>query len=1026
MQYKQINYWFIGLLFVLFTTLTPATYAQENDPQVNNYADLRFWHLSAADGLPHSGITAVLQDSVGFMWIGTQDGLSRYDGHRFMTFKHEADEPNSLSNNVIHDLMEAADGSIWIATEAGGISIYDPFTDSFSQFIPPNSNDARWRVSSIQSLYQDTEGNIWLGSPRGELYQYEPESNVFAEYVVPEAGRIADIYRDEAGMVWLAGSFLVAFDPETAVATPHTPFTVQGGTPNQDEPPAPAAPPADAPPPSPGGAPVVPTPRGLGPTLAVLEDGNGTLWAAASGNLQKFDRQTQEFTIYRPSNDLLSETSQTVIRVNNLYADSRGLLWVGSEEGLLLFDPNSEAFIENYEDDPVRPDSLSNNSITAIYEDAGGVLWVGTRSGLNVLNLQQTQFGRYQFHPLDEDTLAARSVGAILRDAEGTVWLDTELFLNQLDRTDGTIIRHVADESGEPFARGAPPELQRWLGLSDDGQGSLWLGRWEGVYRFDKVTGRFDEEHFAPDALQPGNRSGFEAMTTTSNGEIWLAAGNTLYLFDPLTIEFTNAWNSLETANPPETIQYMYPATASEVWLVFREGGIGRFNASSNQLHHYRHEPGNKNSLLPEEVYSVYQDGDMVWLGTSGGLTLFELGTETFTHFGREEGLPNTAVRSILSDEQGQLWLGTSQGLVRFDPQTNRAVHQYVVADGLPGNEFNIGAAFRADDGQLLFGTTNGLLVFQPNNIQASNYQPPVVLTGLLVITEDGEEPELDVSNFSDKPIYLTDEVSLEAEEELIFLEFAVLSYAAPEKNRYEYWLEEFDEERLTIENGARPAASYSHPPEGTNVFHVRATNNDGVWSEHEVALSITVQPHWYDLWWVQALFAVGVVTAVGTGLFWRIRDIQQQRKRLETQVEERTRELSEQADQLAIAKEKAEMANQAKSTFLSNMSHELRSPLNAILGFTQVMQRSPDLSSENQDSLDIINRSGEHLLTLINQVLDLSKIEAGRTTLNESDFDLHRLLADVENMFRLKVEEENLQLLVEQRPRCASIYPHG
>ena len=730
MAHKQINYWIIGLLFLLSTVLTATTAHAQDEPQTNNFADLRFRHLSAADGLAHSGVTAVLQDRIGFMWIGTEDGLSRYDGHRFITFKHEADEPDSLSNNVIHDLMEDNNGRIWIATEAGGVSVYDPFTNSFEQFIPPNANEATWRTSTMHSLYQDTEGNIWLGSPRAELYQYEPESDTFSEYHVPEAGRIADIYRDNEGIVWLAGSLLVAFDPETAVATPHIPIFPQRSE-DQDEVPEPPAPPANAPPLPGGGAPIgAPPPRGLGPTLAVLEDSNGNLWASASGNLQKFDRQTQEFAVYQLLDELPPETSQTTFRVNELYADSRGLLWVGSEEGLLLFNLKSEQFIQHYEDDLVRSDSLSNNNITAIYEDAGGVLWIGTRSGLNILNLQQTQFGRYQSHPLAENTLAARSVGAILKDADGTVWADTELFLNRLDREDGLITRHVVDSDGL-FARGAPPELQHWLGMYDDGQGTLWLGRWEGVYGFDKVTGRFDEDHLAPDELQPGNRNGFQSMATTSDGTIWLATRDVLYSFDPLTREFVIAWNSLESSDFPGTIQYMYPATASEVWLIFREGGIGRFDPDTNQFHHYRHEPGNKNSLLPEEVYSVYQDGDVAWLGTSGGLTRFEVGTEMFIHFGREAGLPNTAVRSVIADIQGQLWLGTSRGLVRFNPATNRATHQYIVADGLPSDEFNTGAAFRADDGELFFGSANGLVAFRPEDIQDNPYQPPVVLTGL-------------------------------------------------------------------------------------------------------------------------------------------------------------------------------------------------------------------------------------------------------------------------------------------------------
>jgi signal transduction histidine kinase len=458
-------------------------------------------------------------------------------------------------------------------------------------------------------------------------------------------------------------------------------------------------------------------------------------------------------------------------------------------------------------------------------------------------------------------------------------------------------------------------------------------------------------------------------------------------------------------------VEDIYAGSTGDVWLNFGRNGIGRFSPKTRQLTPYRHDADDPNSLLPGVVHTIYQNQDVVWLGTSDGLTRLDLVTETFTHLGTDEGLPNTAVVAILPDNNGHLWLSTHKGLVQFDLQTSKAIRSYEVADGLPSNEFNRGAAFGTSNGELFFGSTNGLLVFDPAQIQDNSYHPPVVLTNMIVWHES--EP-VEFSQLSDQPIYLTEEIVLGPEDEFFQLEFAVLSYAAPAKNQFEYRLDGFDEQWWTNDDVGRPSVSYNHIDPGEYTFRARGTNSDGVWSENEVVLKIVAQPHWYDTRLARAFF---VIIGLGTvlGLFAnRMRNVQKRAVLLEAQVVERTRELSEQTEQLAVARDNAEAANRAKSTFLSNMSHELRSPLNAILGFSQVMQRSSDLSSENRDNLDIISRSGEHLLTLINQVLDLSKIEAGQAALNETDFDLRQLLRDVENMFRLKAEEQNLQLLFE------------
>jgi signal transduction histidine kinase/CheY-like chemotaxis protein len=442
------------------------------------------------------------------------------------------------------------------------------------------------------------------------------------------------------------------------------------------------------------------------------------------------------------------------------------------------------------------------------------------------------------------------------------------------------------------------------------------------------------------------------------------------------------------------------------VWFDLR-GGIGRYDPSSDQFQPFVQAGGDSS----QRINDIYEDSQgIIWFGTGGGLYRFDPQSEDFRQYTEKDGLPNSNVQAVLADDEGQLWLSTFRGIARFDPQAG-TFRVYGPSDGLPGSEFKPGAAFKTAAGELFFGSTGGLVSFFPADIIDNTFQPPVVLTDLRVLNEP---VPLGQDSLLQRPIYATDSITFGPEDEVVSFEFAALSYTAPQNNRYRYWLEGFDKEWNQVDDGRR-FANYTNLPAGDYVFHVQGSNSDGLWSDQEVRLNITVLPHWFASRWAIAFYIIGTVAGVVGFYSWRTSSIRRQNQLLERQVAQRTQALSDQAEQLAIAKDRAEAANRTKSVFLSNMSHELRSPLNAILGFAQVMTRSTNLSPENRESLEIISRSGEHLLTLINQVLDLSKIEAGQATLNETDFDLYRLLADVESMFRLQAREQNLQLLLER-----------
>lgn len=873
---------------------------------------LRFDRLSIENGLSQNAGLAALQDSRGYLWFGTQDGLNLYDGYTFKVFKHNPDDPDSLGYNSIIALAEDSHGQLWLGTWGGGLNRYDPLTGKFIRYTHQPENPASLSHDLVTAVLEDSSGILWVGTLNG-LDRLDPATGQFSHFRSDPAdpdslssNAVSRLFEDQAGNLWVGtgafsiqGSGLNRFD-RTAQKFIHF---------RHD--------------------PANPTSLSSDNISGIVQDASGALWIGTGGyglpgaGLNRLDPQTGQFVHYQ--HDAGNPISLSNDNILSLLLDSQGVLWIGTHgSGLNRLDPaQTNAQFTRFQHDEADPHSLSQDSVWTIYEDRSGVLWFGTlNGGLSKHNPQTGQFGLYQNDPDNPASLSLNAVGAFCEDATGLIWVGTwGGGLNLFDPATGRFTRYQHDPAN-------PNSLASDLVMSvfRDRDGRLWIGSLEnGITIFDPLTGKYERlQHDPADPYSLPDNSA-TIILQDSQGIMWIATLGGLVHYDPDTSRFISYQN--DPANPDslsenKTVMLMLDSQ-EQLWVGTWGGGLNRLDLKAAESYHpetaqfvrFISDPDDPASLSDGSVWALLEDSSgLIWIGTQGGLNRLDPVEGSLRAYREKDGMPNDTVLGILQDEAGFLWVSTNNGLARLDPRTEK-FRVFTVQDGLQSNEFDSGAFYRSSDGRLYFGGIDGFNAFYPAQVRENPQPPPVVITSLSVFNQpwpinlDGLEP-----------------VKLSYQQNFIAFEFAALDYRAPAKNQYAYMLEGVDRE--WVEAGSRRYTSYANLSGGAYTFRVRAANNDGVWNMRGVALPVIITPPFWETLWFRGL---GLLLAAGVlvgGFQIRLWTVRAQKKELEQRVALRTRELQQEIEQRqkaehALATQAAESAVAMERNRLARELHD-------------------------------------------------------------------------------------------------------
>ena len=805
----------IGFLFLF---LIPVLAKAQSDPR-------RFDRYSAVDGLSQNTINCMIQDRYGFMWIGTQDGLNRFDGKDFQVYRFDQDDSTSLSYNYIWTLLETSDGSIWAGTFGGGLNRYDPRSDRFSRYQHDANDPNSIQNDNIFNLVESPAGTLWIGTNNG-LAKLDMATGIiqrFHENIPPEGGTgnnfTGPMDKDENGTVWFrSDTGFFSIDPLTDLLTEYS------------------------------------LPQSVREVFSISCWGDSIVLTTNDG--VKF--RTIKDEIY---NELIPLGESAI---TGLLKSPTGKIWGASKAGLVEFDPKLKK-LKLHRNFSADETSIPHDAVMSLARSKDGVLWVGTRKGLATLARESSPFKLIQHEHGTENTLTNPVVNAVLKDQKGRTWIGTS---EGLTIQEGETFYRFYHDPKDPNSI----SVDYILNLFEDADGTVWIGtRNGGVCRVDELV--LGEVPRLKVTRVPDLGNSVQQVIQDENGKLWLAtsgAGLVGLNKEDLSLDRYPFTGGTDGPSHPY-IFYMFQDSFDNFWVGTPVSGLNLFDRASKTFLAMKREKDRPSSLSSNGILSIQEDDNRLWVGTAAGLNRLEpeltpnmsstLNEDAaFHYFGRKDGLPNEVIYSIEKPGNGLFYLTTNEGLVEFDPESATAQRVFTVSDGLQSNEFNMTSSFMDHDGTLYLGGVDGVSVFNPSDLTIDSTLPGIQITGLelyadpVSIGQQSHGFQLDSSLLTGQPI------NLKYHNKVITFNFAGLGFASPKDLKFKYRLTGFDEEWIETEERF---ATFTNLDPGSYTFEVMVANHKVVWNPAPDRIELNIPPPPWRTWWAYSIYAILIIMII-------------------------------------------------------------------------------------------------------------------------------------------------------------------
>ena len=934
---KKIN--IILILVCIFSCLKIST----------SYANIResfnFKNITIEDGLSQSTVETIYQDSKGYIWIGTNDGLDRYNGYEFKHYKHDKYDKNSIANNYIVDIIEDKNGYIWVST-IGGLSRINPDKDEIKNYYSKEdsgnlSNSNLWQILC-------TKDNRLIASTIDGLNVYDKNKDKFTRILYKEgelpSQYIYSLEEDLYGHIWVGtDNGLVELDKDLNIVKSYH-DTI-----------------------------------GDSDVYNVYDDSKGNIWVCTLDNgLFKINLDDKRVENYKNNNSKISIPSNNV---RDIISDSEGKLWIATDKGLCTFDYEREEFI-TYNKKLYQSNSLIDDEIFCLLKDSSGLIWIGTYSGISRFN-PNSNFTHFKLDPYEDNSISGNVIHGIYEDDDKTLWIGTnESGVNIIN---GESIKHLNKENSNIVS----DLIEDITGFKN----YIFIGTNEGLsvlVKNDKTAKNYTITNYTTKDGLPSNK--IRSLFIDSKGYLWIGTNKGLAILDTNNNKIIDITYILDEMGVSDKfIRAVYEDSKGNYYIgCFLEGGLIKINPNTKEYKIYKNIENDDSSISNNSIRYINEDlyGNIL-VGTSHGINILNLSTDKFNHYTEKDGLINNTIYGILVDKNNGIWMSTNAGISKLSTE-DATFKNFTITDGLQSNEFNGRACFKSKDGNMYFGGINGFNVFNSQDIELSTFEPKVIFDNF----EINGTNKKDISN-----------IKFKSNENNIKINFFTNDYKNTKTTQYYYKLEGLENEwNMTNSN----SLVFVNLGSGDYTLKIKTITQHGVMSD-ESSVHFTINPPIWRSNYAICIYLILIIISI-------LRYMHKVNT-LDRLVNERTNKLRKEMEKNEQLFKKVLSLEQNKNNYFVNLSHELRTPLNVLSSINQLIKeftKKDNFITPEKLSyyMGIMDRNCSRLLSLINNLIDHTKIENNSYIINKKDEDIVYLVEETVLDMKDYIEEKGLELI--------------